>query len=93
MKGCCDGSFNDTGKSGCGVVIEGVDRKILVTVSKIAVPLTVGTALTGILDLVVSTAFSTSNDVQSVEFKFARCERHRMRACLQFGVESVRTAS
>ena len=59
--------------------------------------------LTGICDLVfneslfgksmsVSAAFSTSNYVKIVEFEYARCECHEMRACLQFGVQSVRTA-
>ena len=61
VKGFLDGSCKDNGKSGCGVVIEGVDRERWVTISQIAVPLNVGTAmaaemmgvcvLTGILDL------------------------------------------
>ena len=45
VKGYWDGSFNDNGKSGCGVVIKGVDRGRWVTISRIAVPLKVGTAV------------------------------------------------
>ena len=57
-----DGSCKDNEKSGCGVVIKGVDRERWVTISRIAVLLKVGTAmaaemmgvcvLTGIWDLV-----------------------------------------
>ena len=101
-------------KSGCGVVIKGVDREGWVTISKIAVPLKVGTAMAAEVALKcacsresliwcstkvcvfrksmsVSTVFSTSNDVEVVELVFARCERHRKRASLQVGVESIRT--
>ena len=59
VKGYWDGSFKDNGKSGCAVVIKGVDWERWVTISKIAVPLKVGTVmaaevcvLTGNLDLV-----------------------------------------
>ena len=62
VKGFGDGSCKDNGESGCGVVIKGVDRERWVTISRIAVPLKVGTAIaaetmgvcmpTGILDLV-----------------------------------------
>ena len=38
----------------------------------------------------VSTETSTNNDVSSAEFGFASYERHRMRVCLQFGVERAR---
>ena len=61
VRGYWDGSFKDKGKSGCGVV-KGVDRNKWVTISKITLPLKVGTAvaaevvgvcvLTGILDLI-----------------------------------------
>ena len=57
-----DGSSKDRGKSACGVVIKGVDRDNWVTISRIAVPLSAGTAMaaegmgvcvpTEILDLV-----------------------------------------
>ena len=62
VEGFWDGSCEDNGKSGCGVVIKGVDRERWLTISRIAIPLKVGTAmvaemmgvrvLTGILDLV-----------------------------------------
>ena len=45
LKGYWDGSFKDNGKSGCGVVIKGVDRERWVAISKIAVPLKVGSAM------------------------------------------------
>ena len=58
-------------KSGCGVVIKGVDRERSVTISRIAVPLTVGTAvaaemmgvcvLTGILHLVFHKCLCVQN--------------------------------
>ena len=63
VNGYWDCSFKDDGKSGCGVVIKGVDRERWVTISRSAVPLKVGTAvaevagvcvLTGILDLVLN---------------------------------------
>ena len=72
VKGYWHGSFKDKGKRECGVVIKGADRESWVTISRIAVPsklisritvpLKVGTAIaaevagvcvrTGILDLV-----------------------------------------
>ena len=45
VKGHWDGSSEDNGERGCGVVIEGVDRSRWVTTSRIAVPLKVGTAV------------------------------------------------
>ena len=45
MKGYWDGCFKYNGRSVCGVVIKGVDRERWVTISKIAVPLQVGTAM------------------------------------------------
>ena len=45
VTGFWDGRFKDNGKSGCGVVIKGVDRVNWVTINKIAVPLKVGTAM------------------------------------------------
>ena len=72
-KGYWDGSLKDNGKSGCGVVMKVVDRSRWVTISRIAVPLKIGTAmaaevagvcvLTGILDLV----FNKCLCVQSVK--------------------------
>ena len=45
MRGHWDGSFKDNGKSGRGVVVKAVGRERWVTISKIAVPLQVGTAV------------------------------------------------
>ena len=45
IRGFWDGSFKDNSKSGCGIVIKGVDREKWVTNSKIAVPLKVGTVM------------------------------------------------
>ena len=71
VKGFCDGSFKDNGKSGCGTVIKGVDRDRWVTISRTALPLKVGTAnasevtgvcmLTEILDLVLTKCLSIQN--------------------------------
>ena len=62
MKGYWVG-FKGNGRSGCGVVIKGVDSERWVTIKKIAGPLKVGTAmagevggvcvLTGIFDLIL----------------------------------------
>ena len=43
VKGFWDGSCKDIGKSGCGVVIKRADRGRWLTISRIAVPLKVGT--------------------------------------------------
>ena len=61
---CGDGSSKISGRSGCGVAIKGVDRKKWIAISKIAVPLGIGTArtadvvgvcvLTGIMDFVLN---------------------------------------
>ena len=66
-----DGSSKDSGKSACGVVIKGVDRDNWVTISRIAVPLSAGTAmaaegmgvcvLTEILDLVFNKCLIVQN--------------------------------
>ena len=71
MKGFWDGSGRDNGKSGCGVVIKGVDKNRWVTISRIAVPLRVGTAITAevmgvcvlteILDLVFKKSLCIQN--------------------------------
>ena len=45
MKDFSDGSFKDNSKSGCGVVVKGIDRDTWVAISKIAVQLKVGAAL------------------------------------------------
>ena len=42
IRGFWDGSNKDNGRSGCGIVNEGVDRERWVTISKIAIPLKVG---------------------------------------------------
>ena len=38
-RGLWDGSFKDNGRSGCGIVVKGVDREKWVTITKIALPL------------------------------------------------------
>ena len=63
VRGFCDGSTRTDGRSGCGVVIKGVDQDKCITSSKIAAPLKACTAmaaevagvcvLMGILDLVM----------------------------------------
>ena len=45
VRGCWDGSKQEDGSSGCGIVIRAVDRKSWITISKIAVPLTACTAM------------------------------------------------
>ena len=75
VKGFWDGSSKNNGKSGCGVVIEGVDWEKWITTSKIAVPLGTGTAmaaevvgvcvLTGILVLVLQNSLSAKNFVSA----------------------------
>ena len=44
-KSLWDGSSKNNGRSGCGVVIKGGDRDKWITISKVAVPMGVGTAL------------------------------------------------
>ena len=71
VKGFWDGWCKDHGKSGCGVFIKGVDRGRWVTISRIAVPLKVGTAmaaeimgvcvLTVILDLIFNPTLCVQN--------------------------------
>ena len=63
VRGFWDGNQKTDGRSGCGVVIKGVDRDQWITISKIAVPWNACAAmtaevvgasvLTGILDLVI----------------------------------------
>ena len=45
VEGFLDGSSKDNGQRGCGVVIKGVNGERWVTISGIAVPLKVGTAM------------------------------------------------
>ena len=76
IRGFWDGSFKDNGKSGCGIVITGVDREKCVTISKIAVPLKVRAAmaaevvgvcvLTGVLDLILCKSLSVQNISQRI---------------------------
>ena len=76
IQGFWDGSFKDDGKSGCGIVIKGVDREKWVTISKIAVPLNVGAAmaaevigvcvLTSVLDLILCKSLSVHDISQRV---------------------------
>ena len=66
-------SFKDDGRSGCGIVIKGVDREKW---SKIAVPLIVGAAmaaevigvcvLTSVLDLILCKSLSVQNINQRI---------------------------
>ena len=70
-------SCKDNGKSGCGVVIKGVDRERLVMISRIAVPLKIGTAvaaemtdvcvLTGIPDLVFHKCLCVQNIIRCID--------------------------
>ena len=46
VRGFWDGSSTINGRSGCGVVIKGVDRNLWIAISTIAVPLGNGTAMT-----------------------------------------------
>ena len=76
MRGFWDGSFKVDGRSGCGIVIQGVDREKWVTISKIAVPLNVGAAmapevigvcvLTSALDLILCKSLSVQNINQRI---------------------------
>ena len=76
IRGFWDGSFKDDGRSGCGIVIKGVDRQKWVTICKIAVPLKVGAALaaevigvcvlTSVLDLILCRSLSVQNINQRI---------------------------
>ena len=63
----------NNGKSGCGAVIKGVDRDKWVTLSRIAVPLTVGTTMAAlwvcVLAEILDLVFNKSPSVQN----FNRC--------------------
>ena len=71
IRGFWNGSFKDNGRSGCGIVIKGVDREKWMTISNIAIPLKVGAAmaaeiagvcaLTGIIDLILCKCLSFQN--------------------------------
>ena len=70
------GSIKEDGRSGCGIVIKGVDRQKWVTSSNIAVPLKVGAAmaaevlgvcmLTSVLDLILCKSLSAQNINQRI---------------------------
>ena len=72
-----DGSSKINQRSGCGIVIQGVDRNKWITISKVAVPLGIGTTmaaevmgarvLTGILDLVLHKSLSIKNVSQCID--------------------------
>ena len=47
VRGFWDGSKKTDGRSGCGVMIKGVDRDKWITISKISVPLRTCTAMVG----------------------------------------------
>ena len=81
VKSFWDGSSENNGRSGCGVLIEGVDRDEWITISMVAVPLSVSTA--------------TAAEVMCVLFKdeMKKGENDQMlrnRACPKFDVECVR---
>ena len=71
VRGFWDGSYKVNGGSGSGVVVEGVDTNKWITISKIAVPLGIGTAMTAemvglcvltcILDFVLNKSLSMKN--------------------------------
>ena len=75
--GFWDGSSKINDRSGCGVVIKGVDRNKWITISKIAEPLSIGTTiiaevvgvcvLTGIVDLVLNKSLSMKNNNQCID--------------------------
>ena len=54
MKGYWDVSFEENGKSRRGAVTKGVDTERCVTISKIAVPLKVGSAMASVVGSVRS---------------------------------------
>ena len=74
--GFWDGSFNDDGKSGCGIVIKEVDRQKWATICKITVRLKAGAAmsaevlgvcvLTSVLDLILCKSLSVQNINQRI---------------------------
>ena len=76
IRGFWDGSLKDDGRSGCGIVIKGVDSEKRVTICKIAVPLKVGAALaaevigicvlTSVLDLIFCKKMSVQNINQRI---------------------------
>ena len=74
-----DGSFQINGRSGCGVVIKGVDRNKWITVSKIAVPLGICTALTaevaGVCVLAGILVFVLSKKPQFEKYQLAQLSR------------------
>ena len=79
VKGFWDGSCRENGESGCGVLIKVVDRERWVTISKMAVPLKVGTAmaaeimgvcvLMGILVLIFHTCLCVQNINRCIDKK------------------------
>ena len=77
VQGFCDGSCKENGRSGCGVVILGVDREKWVTISKIALPLrectdmaaeTTGVcSLMGVLNLILNKNLNVGNVHRCIE--------------------------
>ena len=71
VRGFWHGSFEDNDRSGCGIVIKGVDRGKWVTISKIAIPVKADAAmaaeiagvcvLASILDLIFCKCLSVQN--------------------------------
>ena len=87
-------SFKNNGRSGCGIVIKGVDREKWVTISQIAVPLKVGAAmaeiagvcvLTSILDLILCKCLS----VQKHQSKNQSNPEHQTDSACTSTVQSV----
>ena len=88
VRGFCDDSTKKDGRSVSGVVIKGMDRDKVITISEIAVPLKTSTAMaaeavgasvqTGILDLVLEkpSAWKPSASVSTTSYSLpekARC--------------------
>ena len=77
VRGVWDGSTKTNGRSGCGVVIKGVDRDNRITIRQVAVPLSMCTAmaaevvgfciLTGIMDLVLGKNISVKAINQCID--------------------------
>ena len=77
IRGVWDGCVKDIGKSGCGIVIKGMDREKWVAISKIAVLLKVGASmaaevggvcvLTSVLDLIIGKNLSVQNINQRID--------------------------
>ena len=69
MKGFLDGSSKNNCESCCGEVLGGVDREHWVMISKVAVPLGVGTAMAAVISVLMEISdlvLHKSLDVQCI---------------------------